>query len=685
MTARRPQGQGQPRGAERRASVRARVTMLVLAASVALVAAAVTASAAVAGAITTVAGNGRDGFSGDGGPATAATLYFPESVAPTADGGFLIADRANHRIRKVAPDGRITTVAGKTSNVAFSGDGGPATAADLYYPTDAQPTPDGGFLISDSYNNRIRKVSAGGIISTVAGKGSVRPSGDGGAATAATFSPFSIAPTPDGGYLIVDDYNNQVRKVSAAGMITTVAGNGTTGGYSGDGGPATAAKLLSPSVAAPTPDGGFLIADSFNYRIRKVSAAGTITTVAGNGTRGFSGDGGPAARAQLYEPEGVSLTADGGFLIAERLNHRIRKVSANGTISTVAGNGTPAFFGDGGPPTLASLFGPYRVASTPDGGFLIADSDNGRVRKVNPGPDPPPLPVPPCGVARGTPRVGRTVVVRRLGGAVFVKRPGRRRVRLRGSATIPVGSTVDASGGRVKLVSARCRAGTTQSGVFYGSAFVVTQNRRSAVTNLVLAGGGLGGCRGQGASIARRRQRRLYGNAHGGFITHGRYSAATVRGTRWFMEDTCQATTTEGQRGQIVVTAKGDYPRTWTLDYPGDRVSLFCTTRGPATAPFYCLRMFKGGRDRNTFSFSLSANTPPGDSDFEICVSGPALSKCFTYQLGLDPGAQFVDIACSPRRAGVFTMRWRVAGRLLGTLQSPRMPGRGNNRCTDIS
>jgi hypothetical protein len=268
---------------------------------------------------------------------------------------------------------------------------------------------------------------------------------------------------------------------------------------------------------------------------------------------------------------------------------------------------------------------------------------------------------------------------------VFIKRPRHRRVPLRGTATIPVGSTVDASAGRVKLVSARCRPGTTQSGVFYGSAFVVRQNRRSAVTDLVLAGGGLGGCRGQGASIARRRQRRLYGSAHGGFITHGRYSAATVRGTRWFTEDTCQATTTEGQQGHIVVTAKGDYPRTWTLDYPGDRVSLFCTTRGPAAAPFYCLRMFKGGRARNTASFSLSANTPPGDSDYEVCISGPGLSKCFTYQLGLDPGTQFVDIACSPRRAGVLTARWRVGGRLLGALESPRLPGRGNNVCTDIS
>jgi DNA-binding beta-propeller fold protein YncE len=653
--------------------------MLLLAASVALVAAATMAPAAIAGAITTVAGNGRDGFSGDGGPATAARLFFPVSVAVTADGGLLIADRANHRIRKVARNGTITTVAGKTSNVAFSGDGGPATAADLYYPTDAEPTPDGGFLISDSYNNRIRKVSAGGTITTIAGTGSDHPGGDGGPAAAATFSPRSIALTPDGGYLLVDDFNNQIRKVSAGGTITTVAGS-SHGGYGGDGGPATSAMLFSPGNAAPTPDGGFLIADTNNHRVRKVSAGGTITTVAGNGTRGFSGDGGPATRARLYEPEAVAAAGDGGFLIADRLNHRIRKVSADGTIRTVAGTGTPASFGDGGPPTLASVFGPRWVASTADGGFLIADSETSRIRKVNPGPDPPPL---VCGAARGNPRVGRTVVVRRLRGAVFLKRPRSRSVRLRGSATIPVGSTVDTTGGRVKLVSATCRAGVTKSGVFYGAPFVVRQDRHTAVTDLRLTG--LGPCNGQLASAARRRRVGLHATAHGGHSTSGGYSAGTVRGTSWVTEDTCQATTTEVKHGEVVVVAKGDFPQTYTLDHPGDRISVFCTTRGPAAAPFYCLTMFKAGRERNTFSFSDFEHVLPKPASFEVCVSGPGLSKCFHYDIDPQHAASFTKVACSPRQAGVFTTRWRVAGRLMGTLQSPRMPGGGNNGCKDIS
>jgi hypothetical protein len=425
-----------------------------------------------------------------------------------------------------------------------------------------------------------------------------------------------------------------------------------------------------------------LIADSFNYRIRKVSAAGTITTVAGTGNRGFSGDGGPATRARLYEPEGVSVTAEGGFLIADRLNHRIRKVSVDGTITTVAGDGTPGFFGDGGPPALASLFGPLAVASTPDGGFLIADSENSRIRKVNPGPDPRPL---GCGATRGSPRVGRTIIVRRLGGAVFVRRRGSRRVgRLRGRATIPMGSAIDATRGRVKLTSATCHARSTQSGVFYGSAFVVRQNRRTAVTDLVLVGGGLDSCGRQTASMARRRKRRLSGNAHGDYRTVGRYSAATVRGTRWVTEDTCQATTVEAEEGHTVVTANGNFPQTHTLN-PGDQASLFCTGQGPAAAPFYCLGIFKLASNRNTFSFSIAADIPPNLSVFDVCVSGPGLFGCVSSRFGLNPGFHLLEIACTPTRAGLFTTRWRVAGRLLGRLESARMPGGGNNRCTDIS
>jgi hypothetical protein len=265
---------------------------------------------------------------------------------------------------------------------------------------------------------------------------------------------------------------------------------------------------------------------------------------------------------------------------------------------------------------------------------------------------------------------------------VLVKRRGSRARRLRGRIILPVGSTVDTTGGRVRLTSATCRAGRTQSGSFRGSAFVIRQDRRTAVTDLVLVGG-VGACRGQTASIARRR--RLFGNARGGFRTVGRYSAATVRGTRWVTEDTCQATTVEGQEGHTVVTARGDFPQTYRLDNPGDRVSLFCTGKGPATAPFYCLGMFKDAGERNTFSFNIAANIPPESNLFDVCVSGPGLSRCWSYQFGLDPGFHFLEIACTPRRAGVFTARWRVSRRVLGTLPSARLPGGGDNSCEDIS
>lgn len=340
-------------------------------------------AAATPGSISTVAGTGTAGFSGDGGPATAAQISGPRGISPTADGGYLFADQNNHRIRKVSPTGTITTVAGNGS-LGFSGDGGPATAAQLSNPTDVAATADGGFLIADQTNLRIRMVSPAGIISTVAGTGAAGTSGDTGPATSAKFIlPSGVAPTADGGFLVADDSGNNVRKVSPGGIISTVAGSSAgTSGSSGDGGPATAALLHFPKDVASTADGGFLIADGANSRIRKVSAGGIITTVAGDGTDGFGGDGGPATSAKLSDPEAVTPTSDGGFLIADRLNTRIRLVSAVGTISTVAGGGTHAP-GDGGSATAALLSGTFGVALTADGAILIAEGD--RIRRVESG------------------------------------------------------------------------------------------------------------------------------------------------------------------------------------------------------------------------------------------------------------------------------------------------------------
>ena len=331
------------------------------------------------GTITTVAGNGNRGFSGDGGPATSASLGQSFGVAVDPTGNLYIADEGNSRIRKVS-GGTITTVAGNGSQGLY-GDGGPATSASLNYPNGAAVDSAGNLYIADTYNYRIRKVS-GGTISTVAGNGKHFFSGDGGPATSASlWYPFGVAVDSAGNLYIADTYNHRIRKVSG-GTITTVAGNGS-GGSSGDGGPATSASLSLPRGAAVDSAGNLYIADTANNRIRKVSG-GTITTVAGNGTSGFSGDGGPATSASLNGPGGVGVDSAGNLYIADTGSGRIRKVSG-GTITTVAGNGTSGFSGDGGPATSASLNGPGGVGVDSAGNLYIADTYNNRLRKVTGG------------------------------------------------------------------------------------------------------------------------------------------------------------------------------------------------------------------------------------------------------------------------------------------------------------
>ncbi|MFA5891305.1 MAG: hypothetical protein WDA27_10235 [Actinomycetota bacterium] len=336
-------------------------------------------ASAAPGEIATFAG----GWTGDGSPAVKAVLRGPSGVAVAPDGSVFIADADTNRIRKVDPAGIMSTVAGNGSS-GFSGDGGPATQAGLD-PTDVAVAPDGSIFIADSGNDRIRKVDPDGTISTVAGNESCCFSGDGGPATQANLSyPRGVAVAPDGSIFIADYYNSRIRKVDPAGIISTVAGNGN-GDFSGDGGPATQASLSYPRGVAVAPDGSIFIADSGNYRIRKVDPDGTISTVAGNGSSGFSGDGGPATQASLSEPEGVAVVPDGSIFIADSGNYRIRKVDPDGTISTVAGNGSCcSFSGDGGPAKQAGLYYPEGVAVAPDGSIFIADYNNHRIRKVDP-------------------------------------------------------------------------------------------------------------------------------------------------------------------------------------------------------------------------------------------------------------------------------------------------------------
>jgi uncharacterized protein YjiK len=334
------------------------------------------------GTITTVAGNGSYGFSGDGGPATNASLSYPTGVAVDAAGNLYIADRNNSRVRRVSTSGTITTFAG-TGMFGFSGDGGPATGAMLHNPYGVAVDTAGNLYIADYFNSRVRKVSTSGMITTVAGNGFFGSSGDGGPATSASLSyPSSVAVDAAGNVYIADTYNSRVRKVSSSGTITTVAGNGTSG-FSGDGGPATSARLRDPQGVAVDAAGNLYIADSSNNRVRKVSASGTITTIAGTGSPGFFGNGLPGTRAFLYGPSGVAVDTAGNLYIADSSNNRVRKVSTSGTITTVAGNGSSGHWGDGGTATNAGLASPWGVAVDAAGNLYIADSDNHRVRKVS--------------------------------------------------------------------------------------------------------------------------------------------------------------------------------------------------------------------------------------------------------------------------------------------------------------
>jgi hypothetical protein len=389
------------------------------------------------GHVYTVAGVGRGGFSGDGGPATSAELKDPAGVAVDSAGNLVIADTRNSRVRVVAAAtgtfygqamtaGDIYTVAGNGQH-GYAGNGGLATGAKLYYAQGVAVDGAGNLVIADTSNYRVRVVAAAtgtfygrsmtaGHIYTVAGDGTGGFSGDGGPATSAgLFNPSAVAVDGAGNLVIADTLNSRVRVVAAstgmfygqsmtAGDIYTVAGDGT-GGYSGDGGPATSAELQQPRGVAVDGAGNLVIADYGNYRVRVVAAstgtfygqsmtAGDIYTVAGDGNPyGFSGDGGPATSAELSFPQAVAVDGAGNLLIADTVNDRVRVVAAAtgtlfgqsmtaGDIYTVAGDGTGGYSGDGGPATSTELDAPRGVAVDGAGNLVIADTANYRVRVV---------------------------------------------------------------------------------------------------------------------------------------------------------------------------------------------------------------------------------------------------------------------------------------------------------------
>jgi len=338
-----------------------------------------------AGTIVTIAGRGGvSGFSGDGGPATSALMRGPRTMEADANGNLFITDTLNHRVRKVDTTGRITTIAG-TGSAGYSGDNGPATSARLNNPHGVAVDAAGNVYIADSPNQRIRKVSPAGIITTVAGTGSSGYNGDNIQATAARLNyPKGVEMGPDGAVYIADANNHRIRRVDlSSGVITTVAGSGVAGA-SGDGGPATAARLDTPRNVAFGPNGDLYIADDENYKVRKVDAVTkTITTVAGTGVAGYGGDGGAATSARLNLVRDVAVDGAGNLYIADELNHRIRRVDTGGIIRTFAGTGVSGFSGDGGLATAARIRGPRGVAVDKQGRVLIGDTGNHAIRRVS--------------------------------------------------------------------------------------------------------------------------------------------------------------------------------------------------------------------------------------------------------------------------------------------------------------
>jgi gliding motility-associated-like protein len=335
--------------------------------------------------IMTAAGSGTIGYTGDGMPASTASIDKPHGVAIDNARNIFIADYGNKRLRKVNTSGIITTVAGNGLSGGPRGDGGPATDAQFFIIEDvAVNKATGEIYICDYGDRRIRKVNSSGMITTIAGNDAPGfPSGDGGPATAATFGqPGSVAVDLSGNVYIGDLTNFSIRKINTAGIISTYAGTGSLG-HSGDGGPATAAQLGSPSAIEVDGAGNLYIADSFNHVVRKISASGIIATIAGTpGTPGSAGDGGLAISAQLHSPRGITIDAMGNIFIADAGNAAIRKIDATGKITTYAGTTIVGFSGDGSPATAAQLSSPTQMDVDIYGDLYIADLSNNRIRKI---------------------------------------------------------------------------------------------------------------------------------------------------------------------------------------------------------------------------------------------------------------------------------------------------------------
>lgn len=530
-----------------------------------LAALAVPAASALAratdGTIVGVAGT-TAGFAGDGGPATQAQLDAPSDIAFLSPTSFVIADFNNDRVRQVRPDGTIVTAAGGSRGL--SGDGGPATGAQLDRPRGVTTLPGGGYLIADTFNHRIRRVAPDGTITTVAGT-TQGLSGDGSGATKAQLSlPSDTAALPGGGFLIADTGNDRIRRVGPEGTITTVAG--TSRGFGGDGGPATAAHLNQPRDIAIASDGAILIADTGNDRIRRIDPDGTITTVAGVGG-GFAGDGDPARGARLRAPFSVAALPHRGFLFADTTNNRVRRVTPLGAIFTVAG-GAAGNAGNGGLAKAALLNQPGAVTVAPGGGFLVADTGNATVRRVS---DVGAVPAAVFGRSVGVaPAVGG-VTVRPAGVPAFLA--------LQEEDLVPTRSDVDSTGGQIAITTARDASGTQQTAQLYrgpfGVAYRATGSTAFRLSSLTGCGTGVArfastraAARIAAVTDKRRKAKRnkprrkpashlLWVSETGGNwqTATGAVSAAAI-GTRWHTTLSCDGTRVSVAQGVVRVRDK---------------------------------------------------------------------------------------------------------------------------------
>ncbi|MCB0991455.1 MAG: protein kinase [Acidimicrobiales bacterium] len=326
--------------------------------------------------VSVVAGTGTPGFGGDGGPAVQAQLAFPSGIDIGDDGSIYVADRLNHRVRRIDADGIITTVAG-SGNEGFDGDGGQASEASLWHPVAVEVAPDGSLYIADGFNNRVRKVDPDGTIETVAGSGPQGEVGDGGPATAAPLGdPFGLA-LLDGDLLIAGNWSGRVRVVDAQGQIDTLIGSLLSrAGYR--------EQLVTASGISVSSQGLIAVAESALHRVSVFDQAGKVATI-GSGSSGFSGDGGPAEAASLSTPTGVAWTADGDLIIADSGNHRVRRVvfdDQTTQIQTIAGTGDIVATPDGLDPTATALLFPFAVAVEADGSILVSEAAGSRVRRI---------------------------------------------------------------------------------------------------------------------------------------------------------------------------------------------------------------------------------------------------------------------------------------------------------------